>query len=450
MPKVDCTRRTGLAVALSLVLAGSLVAQAAAQKPAATPAAAPAPAATPAQTPAQTPAPVPAQNTGNPNCTSATARVTDVYNEVPGNKTAQLRDTITIQVTGLDSLLAEAKCRGDASGAGKPEDIVLYLDDRPVPDLVAFPPTDPQHGILKFPLRRSEDSRDVWTYVLGKPGFKPRKMKVSIGLKHQYAIPVRENMDSLSLDVIPTRWFRFWLLLFVVFVIGFFYLARRTDLLRDPAPLPGGDARRPYSLARTQASWWFFLILAGYLFIGMITGDFSSSITSTCLILMGISAGTAVGSAFIDASKDTPETARLQAATKQKLSNDVQRLSSDIPTVESVVKQNPNDPTAEEILAAKQLELANKLSQLHKAKNESQFFLQDILSDANGVNFHRFQMLAWTIVLGIIFVGNVYRDLAMPDFNSTLLSLMGISAGTYLGLKIPEDTVPKTDPALTT
>ena len=55
-------------------------------------------------------------------------------------------------------------------------------------------------------------------------------------------------------------------------------------------------------------------------------------------------------------------------------------------------------------------------------------------------------MLAWTVVLGIIFAGNVYRDLAMPDFSTTLLALMGISAGTYLGLKIPEDTVPKTDP----
>jgi hypothetical protein len=446
MPKVVCTRRTGLAVALSLVLAGALMAQKPAQKPATTPAATPSPAPTPAQTPAPAPAAAPAlNNAGDPGCKSSGARVTDVYNEVPGNKTVKLRDTVTIQVSGLDSLLAEAQCRGNASGAGKPEDIVLYLDDRPLPDLIAFPPTDPQGGALKFPLRRSEDSRDVWTYVLGKPGFDARKIKVSIGLKHLYAIPVRDGMDPVFLQVIPKGWFLFWLLQFGVFVIGFFYLARRTDLLRDPVPSPGGDARRPYSLARTQASWWFFLILASYLLIGMVTGDFSTSITSTCLILMGISAGTAVSSAFIDASKTTPETAKLQAAAKQGLTDDVNRLSADVPTAESAVKQNPNDPAAEEVLAARKAELAEKLSQLHKAKNESESFLQDILSDANGVNFHRFQMLAWTIVLGIIFVGNVYRDLAMPDFNTTLLSLMGISAGTYLGLKIPEPTVPKTD-----
>ena len=63
-----------------------------------------------------------------------------------------------------------------------------------------------------------------------------------------------------------------------------------------------------------------------------------------------------------------------------------------------------------------------------------------MLSDSNGVSFHRFQMLAWTIVLGIIFVGQVWKELAMPEFNDTLLSLLGISAGTYVGLKIPEDS----------
>ena len=34
----------------------------------------------------------------------------------------------------------------------------------------------------------------------------------------------------------------------------------------------------------------------------------------------------------------------------------------------------------------------------------------------------------------------------MPVFSATLLGLMGLSAGTYLGLKIPELTVPKQQP----
>jgi hypothetical protein len=63
----------------------------------------------------------------------------------------------------------------------------------------------------------------------------------------------------------------------------------------------------------------------------------------------------------------------------------------------------------------------------------------DILSDSHGgVSIHRFQMFAWTLVLGVIFVGSVYTDLSMPEFNATLLGLMGISSGTYLGFKVPE------------
>jgi hypothetical protein len=65
-------------------------------------------------------------------------------------------------------------------------------------------------------------------------------------------------------------------------------------------------------------------------------------------------------------------------------------------------------------------------------------FLRDILSDSSGYSFHRFQIFAWTIVLGIIFVSSVYNNLTMPEFSSTLLGLMGLSAGTYIGFKFPE------------
>jgi hypothetical protein len=49
----------------------------------------------------------------------------------------------------------------------------------------------------------------------------------------------------------------------------------------------------------------------------------------------------------------------------------------------------------------------------------------------------------WTVVLSIVFIKQVYENLAMPEFNTTLMGLLGLSAGTYLGLKIPEPTSPK-------
>jgi hypothetical protein len=40
-----------------------------------------------------------------------------------------------------------------------------------------------------------------------------------------------------------------------------------------------------------------------------------------------------------------------------------------------------------------------------------------------------------------------WRDLIMPQFSETLLALMGISAGTYIGFKIPErQTEPEPQP----
>ena len=72
---------------------------------------------------------------------------------------------------------------------------------------------------------------------------------------------------------------------------------------------------------------------------------------------------------------------------------------------------------------------------------KSEGFLRDILTDASGVSLHRFQIVVWTIVLGFIFAISVYNTLGMPEFSGTLLALMGISNGTYIGFKFPERQV---------
>ena len=65
-------------------------------------------------------------------------------------------------------------------------------------------------------------------------------------------------------------------------------------------------------------------------------------------------------------------------------------------------------------------------------------FLNDILSDNCGIEFHRLQVFVWTIFLGIIFLNSVVGQLTLKDFDSTMLALMGISSGTYLGFKLKE------------
>jgi Flp pilus assembly protein TadB len=85
-------------------------------------------------------------------------------------------------------------------------------------------------------------------------------------------------------------------------------------------------------------------------------------------------------------------------------------------------------------------EVDTRLKELEPTAAElvSQGFLRDLLSDGRQYSFHRFQIVAWTLVLGVIFVASVYEGLRMPEFNSTLLGLMGLSAGAYVSLKFPE------------
>ena len=344
----------------------------------------------------------------------------------------ELRETILVKVDGLRTLLDQELC---LESGGAQRDIILYLDRRPLPDVVAAPPTDPETNELMFPLVRTEESRDVWTYLLGRPGLRDREVEVSVGIDNQFAVGSDANVD---LRVIPPDWFAFWLVIFGIFAVGFVLLALRSDVLRDPVTAPVG-ARPPYSLARTQAAWWFFLILASYLLIGMVTGDFSTSITGTTLILLGISAGTAAGSAFIDASKTSRVSHAQDAARATAMYADLQTLDTDVAKLQTEMKTNP-DPELAAQMADMEAVRTEKLSLYRKITNQSEGFLLDVLSDNHGVNFHRFQALAWTVVLGFIFVGHVYRDLAMPQFSETLLGLMGISSGTYLSLKIPESS----------
>jgi hypothetical protein len=65
-------------------------------------------------------------------------------------------------------------------------------------------------------------------------------------------------------------------------------------------------------------------------------------------------------------------------------------------------------------------------------------FLTDIMSDENGISIHRFQMVGWTIILTFVLVYGVRTNLTMPEFSETLLTLMGISSGTYVTLRVPE------------
>ncbi|MBI4365394.1 MAG: hypothetical protein HY543_01095 [Deltaproteobacteria bacterium] len=355
-------------------------------------------------------------------------------------KSVHLGSVITIEGTNLNKLF-EGLCakRG----------VVLYINGLPMPGLTIKPPTNPKESSFNFTLRRADSVRDAWVPVLGSPLSNSGDISVSMGFKDGFAVNTADaDATTLHFDIVPPWWF-LWAIVFFAVLGLFIYFARRSNIIRDPSPVLD-DTPGTYSLSRLQGAWWFFVIIASYIFIGVITGDFSNTVNSTALILLGIGAGTVVGSAAIDAQKDTDEQRAATIAAVAKITKQINDGKADITKFKKALaadKVTEADALKAKSDLAVQEEMNARLnSQLKKLEGLSEGILKDILSDANGISFHRFQIAVWTLVLSIIFVIDVYQNLAMPEFNTTLMSMMGLSAGTYLGLKIPEPTTPSKPP----
>ena len=132
-----------------------------------------------------------------------------------------------------------------------------------------------------------------------------------------------------------------------------------------------------------------FIVLLAYTLIWLTTGALDT-LTDTVLGLMGISAATAFAATVID-TNGAPATA-------------------------------PGAPT--------------------------RGLWNDLISEGRDASLPRLQILVWTVILILIFSRFIFDTLQMPEFNATLLGLMGISAGTYVGFKIPDQ--PKATGTVTT
>lgn len=165
----------------------------------------------------------------------------------------------------------------------------------------------------------------------------------------------------------------------------------------------------------------------------------------TALALLGIGGGTLLGSAIIDASKEP--VSEQKSAVAEMIAQDIARQEVNVDALKSQIAAVDRDTTSASRSAAlsqAHTALADARKAYKRLTGQSVNFIQDLVSDVNGVSFHRFQMLAWTAVLSFIFLKEVYNNLAMPNFDNILLGLQSLSAATYLGLKISEPTVPKT------
>lgn len=231
----------------------------------------------------------------------------------------------------------------------------------------------------------------------------------------------------------------------------------------------------PFSLGRCQMALWFGLSFAAFCFMYVLVRD-TNSLNSESLTLMGISAGTALGAAAIDRTKD--ETSRIeQAVTNLGLSTRwhvellydithenksrgglenwtfLRSLLKDYPPARDrrprslPAASKPIDPKLfPGVPADSTLTTYKHLWDRYEATIDplrSKGFLSDLVTDVNGPTIARWQIVVWTMALATIYVSTTYSTLELPEFGTTLLSLMGISSGVYLGFKVPETQVSK-------
>jgi hypothetical protein len=385
---------------------------------------------------AQTPSPSPSPTAISSPVTSPTPVPEPKVIAVDGN--LELDDLIRVRLEGL-------KDWAEGNDASK---LVPYINGLAIRGNYPEEIHASQNN-LHFHLQITPENKEVWTDLLGEPHAARKPVAFSVGFENQSPFDSAiDQSNPVSLTVISPV---YGLVAFVVVLLTFIlliWLARTTNLIRDGGECPVPGKLRPYNLGRTQMAFWFFLINASYLTIWLIT-DALDTITPSLLALMGISAGTALSEAMIDSGKLNDSSDQLQSlsAEKQSLEQSIPALESQVAEINSKTTLLPDDTANRDSLNNQLQANRTRLAQLNQQIQSltpatdagvSKGFIRDILSDASGYSFHRFQIFAWTIVLGIIFVSSVYNNLTMPEFSATLLGLMGLSSGTYIGFKFPE------------
>lgn len=340
-----------------------------------------------------------------------------------GRNRVKMGDRIRIKVEGLSA--ATRNAAANPTNSFDPRQLVLYLDGYELEDVHGEPvivmvPGKNQSKIvddnwLAFRLERTDSSQGAWNALLGRASRYSINVIAGVGCPRKLAIPVSNPLSPPQLKIVLFSW-RFWLCLLLLVAIILMFIRYCRNTLRSPGiegvyfkkEVIGGQEllipekadleneyrknriakfflgrkklnRNPFSLSISQLAFWTFLIFGSYLIIYGITGDYTNILTEQSLILLGINSITAFGTSLIDGH-----------------GNEKKRKGS---------------------------------------QRVSEGFFYDILSDINGVNFHRFQTFIWTVAIGLFFIWEVIKNLAMPEFDETLLTLQGISAATYLGLR---------------
>jgi hypothetical protein len=354
-----------------------------------------------------------------------------VAGKSPLNTTNQIKmgQQITVCAMGLHNWIYEQK--------KNPSDLRLMIGGYRLAKIAPSAVSPSQQEYLNYVLQMdTADSEDwkSWAAIVDASRHSHN---------HELSITLADSKEVFESDTVvtispyPRHW---WYLvgLFLLLLAALIYLAATTALLRSTlAGRPDLPSRSPFSLALVQMAFWFYVVLAAYVYICVSTRQVHIPMGSV-LGLLGISATTGLAAVAVDMQKSSSS-----QGSRNSLEAEKAALAARIKDLGTPAQGSE----AEKDVRAKQDRLAlveAELSKLPPAPKPptSKGFLEDILNDGDGVSFHRFQIAVWTVVLGVVFIWSVYRNISMPEFDASLLTLMGISSGTYVGFKFPEK--PKT------
>jgi len=339
----------------------------------------------------QTPQATPSAAGAQPQPPSAQADVQLVVECVVGEKHECVTDST--ETLGQHIKLKVSNLKSWIEKKNSPTSLILYLNGRqldktnPVSVSVSYDPAQPELNELIFKLQRTTETDATWDDLIVRDKNWRGFFLKGVSRRVRPSIGLENGVAVESHAV-----FELVLLplgwVYICFAFMCVTLVGLIVLARRSALLRDNPGG-PYSLARTQMAIWSWLLVNAYFFLFVMTWDPAVDIPTSMLGLLGISATTYVAAALVDRNDGT------------------------------------STPPA------------------------SKGFWKDI-SGSSGVQLHRIQIIAWTVVLAFVFIVRIFTKLSIPDFNPTLLGLLGLSAGTYVGFKFPENQSPastQTQPA---
>ncbi|MCX6856550.1 MAG: hypothetical protein NTV80_16785 [Verrucomicrobia bacterium] len=302
--------------------------------------------------------------------------------------TLQVSESKDLVKRGFKDLSGSFRLRlgGETFGKLVPADVATLLD------------STKSLYLLTFNLRETNKDNEAWLRLLKNSPLTSVHCDVKVAYINSAGHEtVVNSFEPFNLRIPLFRW-PFWTSFSIIGACLFLFIRniRSSEVLRDPGILLLNrdessssywhQHQHPLSMARLQMSIWFFIIIGSFVFLWSTTGSLAG-VNVTAMALMGISSGTSMFSA---------------------------------------------------IISQKQQWDASKRAPITPYPSQIADWFADLLSDESGITIHRFQMLAWTLVLSVVFINGVIFEYAMPVFTKELLGLMGISSGVYVGFKIKE------------